>query len=43
MVGNLGTALAAFFADLGTLGSRVTLVTLTEFEPPVERERRAWT
>jgi len=31
MVGNLGTALGAFFADLGTLGSRVTLVTLTEF------------
>lgn len=31
MVANLGKALAAFFTDLGTLGSRVTLVTLTEF------------
>ena len=31
MVTNLAQALAAFFADLGTVGSRVTLVTLTEF------------
>jgi uncharacterized protein (DUF1501 family) len=31
MVGGLSTALAAFFRDLGTIGSRVTLVTVTEF------------
>ena len=31
MVTNLAKALAAFFTDLGTLGSRVTVVTLTEF------------
>ena len=31
MVKNLASSLAAFFADLGATGSRVTLVTLTEF------------
>ncbi|MDQ3273565.1 MAG: DUF1501 domain-containing protein [Actinomycetota bacterium] len=31
MVSNMGKALAAFFADLGVIGDRVTLVTLTEF------------
>lgn len=31
MVGGLAKALAAFFDDLGALGSKVTLVTLTEF------------
>ncbi len=31
MVGTLSKALAAFFKDLGTVGNRVTLVTLTEF------------
>jgi uncharacterized protein (DUF1501 family) len=31
MVSNMGMALAAFFTDLGVVGDRVTLVTLTEF------------
>ncbi|MBA3991368.1 MAG: DUF1501 domain-containing protein [Propionibacteriales bacterium] len=31
MVSNMGQALAAFFTDLGVVGDRVTLVTLTEF------------
>jgi uncharacterized protein (DUF1501 family) len=31
MVGGLSSALAAFFQDLGSIGSRVTLVTVTEF------------
>ncbi|MDQ3096402.1 MAG: DUF1501 domain-containing protein, partial [Actinomycetota bacterium] len=31
MVSNMGQALAAFFTDLGAVGDRVTLVTLTEF------------
>lgn len=36
MVGELAQALSAFFTDLGTLGNRVTVVTISEFGRRVE-------
>ena len=37
--GDLATSIAAFFADLGPVGDRVTLVTISEFGRRVAGER----